>query len=207
MGGGGEVDEEFRLRVVAPIAGVVAERSFVPGGRVEAGDLLFTIVDPRVVWLRAHVSPAGAASLGSDTRAFFTIEGMEAQFQTTRLISVGGVLDAQTRTVPAVFEAANPGGVLKLGQFASASVPIGGTVAGVAIPNEAILDDNGTPVAYVQAGGETFERRALTVGPSDAQRTQVIEGIRVGEMVVTTGAYQVRLASMSGSSFAGAHAH
>ena len=105
------------------------------------------------------------------------------------------------------FEAANPGGVLKIGQFATATVPIGGTVVGVAIPNGAILDDNGTPVAYVQAGGETFERRALTVGASDARRTQVLDGIRVGEMVVTTGAYQVRLASMSGSSFAGAHAH
>ncbi len=207
MGGGREVDEEFRLRVVAPIAGVVAERSFVPGGRVEAGDALFTIIDPRVVWLRAHISPSDAASLASDTRPYFTIEGMDSQFQTTRLVSIGGVLDAQTRTVPAVFEAANPGGILKIGQFASASVPIGGSVAGVAIPNEAILDDNGTPVAYVQAGGETFERRALTVGASDALRTQVLEGVRAGEMVVTAGAYQVRLASMSGSSFAGAHAH
>jgi membrane fusion protein, heavy metal efflux system len=117
------------------------------------------------------------------------------------------VLDSATRTVPAVFAVANPGGALKIGQYVRASVPVGGTVQGVAIPNEAILDDNGTPVAYVQLGGETFERRVLTLGASDGARTQVVSGIRPGEMVVTTGAYQVRLASMSGSSFAGGHAH
>jgi hypothetical protein len=31
--------------------------------------------------------------------------------------------------------------------------------------------------------------------------------VRPGEMVVTTGAYQVRLASLSGDDFAGGHAH
>jgi hypothetical protein len=35
----------------------------------------------------------------------------------------------------------------------------------------------------------------------------VVSGIRPGEMVVTVGAYQVRLASMSGGDFAGGHTH
>ena len=96
---------------------------------------------------------------------------------------------------------------MKIGQFARASVPVGGTVRGVVVPNEAILDDNGTPVAYVQLGGETFERRALTLGETDGERTQVAEGIRAGEMVVTVGAYQVRLASLSPEGFSGGHAH
>jgi hypothetical protein len=80
-------------------------------------------------------------------------------------------------------------------------------VQGVAIPNGAILDENGTPVAYVQLGGETFERRVLTLGESDGRRTQIVEGIRPGEMVVTTGAYQIRLASLSPEGFSGGHAH
>ena len=80
-------------------------------------------------------------------------------------------------------------------------------MTGVAIPNDAILDDNGTPVAYVQTGGETFERRALTLGATDGSRTAIAEGILPGEMVVTVGAYQVRLASLSPEGFSGGHAH
>lgn len=205
--GGGATDGDFRLRVRAPISGVVAQRSFVPGGRVEAGEPMFTIVDPSTVWLRVQLPPGAAASLPRDARVGFTVDGIARTFETAGLVTVGSVLDPETRTVPAVFRVENPGGTLKIGQYARATVPVGGTVTGVAIPNEAIIDDNGTPVAFVQTGGETFERRVLTLGESDAMHAQVIQGIRPGEMVVTTGAYQVRLASMSGEGFAGGHAH
>jgi len=205
--GPGAGEENFQLQLRSPIAGVVAERQFIPGGRVEAGQTLFTIVDPATLWLRVQLSPGAATSLTADGQAGFSVEGVAGAFETTRRISVGSVLDPETRSVPVVFEVANPDGALKVGQFARAVVPVGDAVLGVAIPNGAIVDDNGTPVAYVQMSGETFERRILSLGASDAERTQVLSGILPGDMVVTTGAYQVRLASMSGNEFAGGHAH
>ncbi len=205
--GGGGADSDFRLRVTAPITGVVAQRSFVAGGRVEAGEPLFVVVDASTVWLRVQLSAATASALTREPTPTFTIEGLDRSFETSRLVSVGSVLDPQSRTVPAVFEAPNPGGMLRIGQFARATVPVGGTVTGVAIPNSAIVDDNGTPVAFVQTGGESFERRVLTLAERDATRSVVTAGIRPGEMVVTTGAYQVRLASLSGGEFAGGHSH
>jgi RND family efflux transporter MFP subunit len=205
MGGGAGGD--YRLRVRVPISGTVAERNFVPGGRVAAGEPLFTIVDPRRVWLRVRLPAAAASAVPRDARASFTVEGTPRTFSTGPLVAVGSVLDPESRTVPATFEVDNAGGLIKVGQFARAVVPVGGTVRGVAIPDQAILDDNGTPVAYVQTEGETFERRVLTLGESDGERTQVVDGIRPGEMVVTTGAYQVRLASLSPEGFSGGHAH
>ena len=206
LGGAGQ-DGDFRLRVRAPFSGVIAERGFIPGGRVEAGTPLFTVVDPSRVWLRVRLPADAASAITRYARAVFTVEGSTQPMQTTRVVTVGSVLDPETRTVPVVFEAGNAGGMVKIGQFARASVPVGGTVRGVVIPNDAILDDNGTPVAYVQLGGETFERRVLTLGDTDGARTQVVEGIRAGEMVVTVGAYQVRLASLSPEGFSGGHAH
>jgi membrane fusion protein, heavy metal efflux system len=205
MGGG--VGGDYRLRLTAPISGVVARRSFVPGGRVSAGAPLFTIVDPRRAWLRVQVPAQAAAGIPRDARATFTIDGSQQVRTTSGLVSVGSVLDPRTRTVPVVFEVADAGGLFTFGQLAQVAVPTGGTVSGVVIPNRAIVDDNGTPVAYVQVGGETFERRVLSLGASDGERTHVVAGVRPGEMVVTTGAYQVRLASMSGDDFAGGHAH
>jgi RND family efflux transporter MFP subunit len=198
---------DYRLRLTAPISGVVARRAFVPGGRVEAGAPLFTIVDPGTAWLRVQVPASAASSIPGDARATFTLEGSPAVHETSRLVAVGSVMDPQTRTVPAVFEVDGAGGLYTFGQLAQAAVPVGGTVIGVAIPNAAIIDDNGTAVAYVQAGGETFERRVLTLGATDGNHTHVLAGIQPDEMVVTTGGYQVRLASMSGGEFAGAHAH
>ncbi|HUP21057.1 MAG TPA: efflux RND transporter periplasmic adaptor subunit [Gemmatimonadota bacterium] len=206
MGAGG-AGGDYRLRLTSPIDGVVARRAFVPGGRVDAGEPLFTIVDPRTAWLRVQVPASEASSIPGDARATFTVEGTDAVRETAGLVSVGSVLDPQSRTVPVVFEVADAGSLFTFGQLARAAVPVGGEVTGVVIPNRAVVDDNGTPVAYVQAGGETFERRILTLGATDGTRTHVVAGIRPGEMVVTTGGYQVRLASMSGGEFAGGHAH
>lgn len=200
-------DDDYRLRLTSPIGGVVARRGFVPGGRVSAAEPLFTIVDPRVAWLRAQVPASVAASIPADATATFTVEGMTDIHRTSRVIAVGNVLDPSTRTVPVVFQVAAAGSLFTFGQLARAAVPVGGVVSGVVIPNGGIVDDNGTPVAYVQASGETFERRTLILGATDGTRTRVESGIAAGEMVVTRGAYQVRLASMSDGEFAGGHAH
>ena len=206
MGADGDAND-FRLRLTSPIRGVVARRWFIPGGRLRAGEPLFTIVDRRTAWVRVQIPVSAASSIADASRATFTVEGSGEVRGTRRLVSVGSVLNPETRTVPVVFETADAGSAFTFGQLAQAAVPVGGTVDGVVIPNRAIVDDNGTPVAYVQVSGETFERRVLTLGATDGLQSQVLAGIRIGEMVVTTGGYQVRLASMSGDEFAGGHAH
>ena len=204
---GGMTNGSYQLSLRAPISGVIAERSFVPGGRVEPGEPLFTIVDVTMAWLRVQVPASTASSIPDDAQATFTVEDSDHVFSTVRLLSVGSIINPRTRTVPLVFETEAFGGGLTFGQLAQAAVSTGGTITGIVLPSSAILDDNGTMVAYVQTGGETFERRVLTLGVRDGLRAQVLAGVDLGEMIVTTGAYQVRLASLSGGDFAGAHAH
>lgn len=202
----GSTAADYTLELHSPIAGVVARRDFVPGGRVTAGVPLFTVVDPSTAWLRVQLPVGRVGSLG-EAPARFTVEGSDEVHRATRLLSVGTVVDARTRTVPVVYEVPNDAGGLTFGQIAEAAVPLDAVERGVALPRSAVLDENGSPVAYVQLGGEEFERRALTLGPSDGERVIVRSGVAPGEMVVVTGAYQVRLASLSGNEFAGGHAH
>jgi len=202
----GEMAADYTLDLRSPITGVVARRDFVPGGRVTAGLPLFTVVDPSTAWLRVQL-PVGRVNAVADQGARFTLEGSEDVHRTSRLLSVGSVVDPRTRTVPVVYEIPDAEGRVTVGQIAEAAVPLDRVEIGVALPESAVIDDNGTPVAYVQAGGEEFERRVLTLGPSDGERVIVRSGVEEGEMVVVTGAYQVRLASLSGNEFAGGHSH
>ncbi len=201
------ISDDGRLAVRAPIGGVIAERSIVPGSRVEAGQLLFTIVDPAVVWLRVNVPAAQAASIGREASASFLLPGLDRTFQTTRTVSIGSVVDPASRTVPAIYEARNPGGAIKVGSGATAFLRTGRRTNGVTIPNSAILEEDGRPIAYVQPEGETFERRELTLGGTSNGITLVLSGIREGERVVTGAAYQVRLASLSTAVPAQGHEH
>jgi cobalt-zinc-cadmium efflux system membrane fusion protein len=59
----------------------------------------------------------------------------------------------------------------------------------------------------VQRGGETFERRTVTLGARSGDTVQIVEGVKAGERVVTKGAYLVRLASLSTSVPAHGHVH
>jgi len=63
------------------------------------------------------------------------------------------------------------------------------------------------PIAFVQAAGETFARRELTLGIQSEGYVQVKAGLTVGERVVTLGAYRVYLASLATELPAHGHAH
>jgi multidrug efflux pump subunit AcrA (membrane-fusion protein) len=75
------------------------------------------------------------------------------------------------------------------------------------VPAAAVVDDAGRPIVFVQREGETFERRAVTLGPRSGELVQITEGIKPGDRVVTKGAYLVRLASLSTSVPARGHVH
>ena len=196
-----------RITVRSPIAGVVADRRVTPGGRVEAGAPLFTVVDAAVVWLRVNVPAAQAANVSRTAGAEFRVEGSDRVYQARRVVSVGGVIDSLSRTVPVLLEVANPDGSLRVGANARVAVRTGLRESGVVIPAAALLDEDGRPIAYVQAEGEAFEKRELTLGGREGDRVLVRAGIGAGDRVVTGAAYQVRLASLSTAVPAHGHEH
>jgi RND family efflux transporter MFP subunit len=205
--GTGATDSTGKLPIRAPIDGVVASRRIVPGSRVAPGELLFSIVDPSVVWLEAHVPVARAARLGTATSATFRLEGGERTYRVRRTVSVGSVVDSLTRTLLVLYEAANPDGTIRVGASASVAIGTGTQVRGVVVPSSAILDEGGRPICYVQIAGERFEKRDLTLGGNDGTHAVVLSGVGAGERVVTGAAYQVRLAALSTSVPAEGHAH
>jgi RND family efflux transporter MFP subunit len=186
---------------------VVAERNIAPGSRVEAGTPLFRIVDPTVVWLRTNVPAERAAQVGAGSGASFRLPGYERAYAAPWLVSIGSVIDPQSRTVPIIYEVPNADGTIKVGSTATADIRTNRREQGIVIPTSAILDEDGRAIAYVQAEGERFEKRELAVGGSERGLTLVRSGIKEGERVVTGAAYQVRLASLSTSVPAHGHEH
>jgi membrane fusion protein, heavy metal efflux system len=207
FGGSAATRADGRIVITAPLLGVVASRSLTPGSRVEAGAELFTVVDASVVWLEARVPASEAARVNAGSKATFQVPGGETDLPVSRTISVGSVIDSVSRTVPVIYEVANPSGALKIGMHARVAVGTARRVAGVVIPTSAVLDEDGRSVVYVQPEGERFEKREVQLGASSGGRTTVVSGVKTGERVVTGAAYQVRLASLSTSVPAHGHEH
>lgn len=201
-----------RVVLRAPIAGTIVGSKVVPGVFVDPGDELFQIVDLERLWLEVHVPASQSFRVAEAAGAWFEVEGSERVFEVSeetggRLVTVGGVVDPATRTVPVIFELPNPEGLLRVGMFARVRVLTRDPRQALAIPRDAIIEEDGKTVAYVQLGGETFERRILKLGLRDGDWVEVLEGLDDGDVLVTKGAYYVRLAAAGGAVPSHGHAH
>lgn len=207
MAGFGNIAADGRVAIRSPVSGVVASRNITPGSRAEAGAVLFTIVDPSVVWLTANVAASLAPQVSRGPGAMFRIDG-DARLRDARsVVSIGSIIDPSTRTLPVIYQVANPDGRIHIGALASVTIRTGVQESGVVIPASAIIEENGRPIVFVQVSGETFIRREVELGPRTTDRVLVRAGLSAGERVVTGSAYQVRLASLSTSVPAHGHEH
>lgn len=195
--------ESYQLK--APFAGTIVEAALVPGARVEAGAPLYRLVDLSTVWVAARVPESEVNRLSSAERAEVRVANAPAV--PGSLVTLGSVLDPATRTAAALYAVPNPQGAFRLGMTAEVRALTGATPTGPVLPDSAIVDDNGRPIAYVQTGGERFERRPLELGVRQGGRVQVLSGVKAGERVVTEGGYELRLSTLSDAVPAHGHAH
>ena len=204
---GSATDPEGLFIVRAPVSGVIAQRNAATGANVTAGSVLFRVVDVAQVHIVGQVPEAQAARARLAKAAELEIAGQADRLPAGRLVSVGKVLDSQSRTLPITFAFGNRTIGLPVGQAAFLHLLLDATQARPVVPATAIVDDAGRPIVFVQREGETFERRAVTIGPRSGEVVQITEGLKPGERVVTKGAYLVRLASLSTSVPAHGHVH
>ena len=198
--------------VIAPIDGYIERINFHIGDHLDSGQELFTILNPNRLILKTNVPSSHFGVANNVTDACFIPEGLNSEFAVSSLngkkISVAASLNLQNRTVPVYFEFSNPKKQLRVGMFTEVHLRIGNAEEFISIPESAVINEDGLKTAYVQIEGESFEKRILKTGIIDNGYVQVIDGLKMGERVVTKGAYLVRLAELSPDSAIGqGHAH
>jgi len=204
---GGTSDAEGLFIVRAPVSGVIAQRDAATGANVTTGHVLFRVVDAAQVHVVGQVPESQAARARHAQAAEIEIAGQPNRVPAGRLVNVGKVLDPRSRTLPITFAYDNRALELPVGQAVFLHLLMATMQPRLVIPAAAIVDDAGRPIVFVQREGETFERRAVTLGARSGDVVQITEGLKPGDRVVTKGAYLVRLASLSTSVPAHGHVH
>lgn len=211
---GSDPAESMCLPLISPIAGRIVSVGKIAGEHVEAaGDEVFRVVNAGKVWIRAQLPEADLADLSPEPSATIGFPSLpELRFEVPgrgdgRLVHLGSVVDPRSRSVTLIHELPNPESRLKVGMFADVSLGTAESEDAVAIPESAVVLDNGRPIAFVLIDGENFQRRDLVLGIRDGGFVQVIGGIEPGERVATKGAYAVKLSALSPAAFGHGHGH
>jgi len=202
------------LELKSPIAGtIVASSSGAVGEQLAADRAVFTVLDASSVFIEAKVPEAATRRLTVSKHATLELPGERGRFLPItgegggRLVFTGLQVDPATRTVPLVYELKNPGGALRIGEAVTLHLETERAEDAVAVPDAALVEEAGRFIVFVQLGGETFDKRDVTLGIRDGNFVQVLAGLKEGERIVTKGAYAIRLASVSSSLPAHGHAH
>jgi RND family efflux transporter MFP subunit len=200
------------IELRAPIGGVINSVGAGLGEPLAAERTLLTILNPDTLWIEAPVPETLVSRLSAGKGASYELPGIRGQFHDVsagggKLVFAGLQVDPATKTIPLIYEVNNAEGRLRVGQSLIVHVETANAAEALAIPDTAVVDEDGKPVVFVQVSGETFEKRSIVPGIRDGNWLQVLDGLKEGEHVVVQQAYAVRLASVSSAIPAHGHVH
>ncbi|HBK70715.1 MAG TPA: efflux RND transporter periplasmic adaptor subunit [Flavobacteriaceae bacterium] len=197
-------------KVKSPIKGYIKNLLVSEGQYVEIGHPIASVSQNRKLILKAEISQKHFSKLNSISSANFKMAYDNKVYKTDdlngKLISYGKNTNNNAYYIPVNFEIDNKGDIIP-GSFIEIYLKTTVIKDALVIPYSALIEEQGNYYAYVQTSGEGFQKRELELGVNDGIYVQVLSGIRENERVVTKGAYQIKLATMSGKMPAHGHEH
>lgn len=199
------------LTIKSTLDGVISQVLVPNGEQVDAGAPLLRIGGTDHMWLRARFVAKPASLLANAAPAAVrmqTGEQLALDPSRARLLSSQPVVDPSSRiatwivdvTAPAAAGPDNPRSAdLRPGANVVVTLRIGVPQLLLAIPRGAVVEINTRSYVFVQADGEHFEKRAVTLGRQDGPWVEVSSGVAKGERVVTQGGFDIHLASLMGT--------
>jgi cobalt-zinc-cadmium efflux system membrane fusion protein len=190
----GTVRPELPMR--SPIAGTIVQKLVNPGQVIQAGaTTAFVISNVSTVWVQAHVYEKDLRSIHVDDKADVRSGSFPDVFP-GRVGYVGSMLDAATRTTPVRIVTNNPNGFLKKDQFVDVTIHDKSTHEALVVPTSAVLyDAENLPFVYVRVEPGKFAQRQVTLGLQQKGVTEVAQGVKDGEPVVTQGSLFLQFAN------------
>lgn len=195
--------------IAAPMNGFIRSIRIENGGFANQGDALVTVGSNINTVLEVHVSPSNSADLKNIQNIWYQPNvGKWSSLDDTggKILSIDKVVETDQPFV-SVFANVNESVDMPVGSFTEVQLAVGSSSEGPVIPVSCLMEDYGNYSVIVQLSGEKFERRNVTLGKRNGNEVEIITGLIDGEVVVSEGAFQVKMASMSGQAPAHGHAH
>jgi len=188
-----QISSEFA--VASPSSGTITVRSVNPGEVIEANKELMRVTDLSTIWVVGQVYEKDLATVRVGSGANVTSDAYPGQVFRGRVTYVDPKIDPATRTAQVRIELANPRQIFKIGMF----VNVGFGALGAAektmasVPKDAVQTINSQQIVFVATDKPNeFLIRPVRLGTEINGFYPVIEGLNVGERVVTQGSFLLR---------------
>ena len=185
--GSDPTDPKGIVDIVAPVSGVITDQEVAIGAAVQAYSTPnpFTISDLSNVWIVCDVYENDMANVRMGEPADIKLNAYPDKILKGTISNIGPILDPSIRTAKVRIEVANPGQMMRLGMFATATLFGKGKQTYAAVPASAIVHLHDRDWVYIPLQGK-FKRVEVKSGEQlPNQLQQVLSGLQPGQQVVT----------------------
>lgn len=200
------------IPVVASLDGVVVERDVVPGAVIDTTKILFVVADLSRIWAVADVRAEDADRIAAGQRLSFVADGHTGEVLAGPVTWTSSTIDPRTRTLRVRAEVENPGTHWRARTFGNVRIILrDAKTPSTVVPPEAVQREGDCRYVFVQLDEVTFEARAIRPGvrgeldvpqagggTRKEMRLEVLDGVRPGERVVTTGSFILKAEVLKG---------
>lgn len=189
-------------KVTSSMNGFISQVFVQNGQFVETGQTLISISQNRTLVLQTEVQQKYAPILGTiysaNLRTLHNNKTYTLEELNGKLLSYGRSTNSDNFLIPVNLQIDNTAGIMP-GTFVELVLKTRGNSESLTLPNEAILEEQGTYFVYVQLTPELFQRREIKIGANDGLRTEIKEGLAAEDRIVSKGAVFIKLAQTTGS--------
>lgn len=183
---------EKTLTFLAPASGEVMLKSIAEGQHISAGESLMEIADISTVWLVVDVHEKDLAWIKKGGSVATTLPSHPEKEYFGQIDFIYHMMDAEARTAKAriVFPGSH-GSPLKPGAYATAYLRGSPQALLPVIPEEAVIRTGERQIVIQQVGEGRFSLQEVITGLSSNGRVQIIEGLKSGDKVVSSGHFMI----------------
>lgn len=180
-----------RTEVRSPLAGTVVKRFASVGEQVDgtAAQPLFEVASLSVVELFGNVPAVYLGKIRVGQSLEISTESFPGRKFAGRVVAISPAVDPATNMGLVRIRITNPGGLLRLGSFLSAQLPLETKPEALVVPAQAVYRDPKGQAQLYRVKGEDAEAVPVKLGIEAQDRVEVLSGVEAGESVILTGGY------------------
>ena len=190
-----EYEDVTRYTITAPFDGSILARTAAVSQRVELTDILFTLVDPSSVRVRANVPESELALLPKlkDAKVRVTAAAYPGKTFEATIVAISPEVDPKTRAVGLRAAVPNADGLLLIGLPVRILLDSSASEPALTVPSSAVVAiEEKTGVFLPEKDPRTFRFHPVKVGREVGDRRVVTGGLKDGESVVSRGAFLLK---------------
>lgn len=187
----GDTGAASSFPLIAPLSGMVLEKTAIVGELATSDKALFTISDLSNIWVEGNLSDRQIGQVRIGAPAEIAVDTYPGEVFRGKVTYLAGTLDPVTRTLLARVEIANRDLRLKPQMFARMAIATGESTPQLTVPASAVLLVQGEPSVFV-ADGEGFAPRPVEPGETVGDRVVIRRGLIAGDRIAVGNVFDLK---------------